>query len=832
VNDNYSSDTERRAAGVSVFLERLWQDVRFAARTLRRTPAYTVIVIACLALGIGANAAVFSWMDGILLHPYPGVSDQSRLVAVANTVKGSPNLDEMSWLDFNDLGSGTTAFSDFIVSKITGATITGGDRAERAVGLLVSANYFDALGVRMLLGRGFSKGDDVGRGAHPITVISYRFWQDHFGGDRGIIGKTVSYNGIAHTIVGVTQREFLGTFVGYAMQFWAPASQQAVFDASGYKLDDRGARWVEGFARLAPGVTIERAQAEISAIAARLERDNPNFDRGRGVRVLPLWDSPFDNAKELKPTLRVMTIVCAFVLLIVCANVANLLLVRSLARRHEITVRIAVGASRVRVVRQLITEGMVLAALGTLLGVLLAFLSRNVLGTFFAPRGGVSLVFAGTFDWRIVGLSAGAGVASTLLFAVLPALQTTRIDLAGALKSDSRVSTVGRGRGRFRSALVALQVCLSFVLLVGTGLVLTSLRRERSESTGFAADRVVTSAVNLFAAGYDTARARRFDDELLGSLRQARGVQSAAMAASTPFTTRPYENGAVSIDGYQPARDEQPTTDVNAVTTDYFATMGIALVSGRDFLLTDADTTQPVAIVSEAFAAKYWPKLDAVGRRLQLKGRWMDVVGVARDIKYRTLLEPSPPLVYVPMTQKFSKVVALFVRTNAGVGVAAPEIVRRIHGIDPNVSPYEIITMQEQVMRSTAPQQIAALLVGLFACIALVLAAIGLYGVISYVVSQSAREFSLRVAVGAAPLDLIRLVIGGGLRLVLAGSIAGVLVALLTTRLLGDLLFRVNARDPVILIVTFGVMLAVCVAACSGPAWRAGRTVPVNALRA
>jgi macrolide transport system ATP-binding/permease protein len=812
-------------------LERIGQDLRFAARTLRRAPGYALVVVTCLALGIGGNVTVFSWMDGILLQPYPGVAGQARLLAIANTVNGSPDFDELSWLDFNDLRRGTTSFSDFILAKITGTTITGGDRAVRAVGQLVSANYFDALGVHLLIGRGFSAGDDVGRGAHPITVISYRLWRDHFRGDPSIVGKTISFDGTPHTIIGVTGEEFLGTFVGYAMQFWAPASQQAVFDPSGYKLDDRGARWIEGFVRLKPGISIERAQAEVSTAATRLATDNPNFDRGRGVRLFPLSEAPFDNAKTLKPMLRVMTIVGVFVLLIVCANVANLLLVRSLSRRHEITVRIAIGSSRGRIVHQLMTEGALLALLGTALGLGLAYASRNVLGLFFAPRGGVSLVFAGAFDWRVLALSVAAGVLSTLLFALVPAIQTSGVDLAGALKSDSRLSMGGGGRGRIRAALVVLQVCLSFVLLVGTGLVLMSLRRERSEQTGFATDDVVTTALDLFSVGYDTTRARRFDDELLQSVQSIPGVRAAALARSTPFTTRPYGNGLISVDGYQLSRDEQPTAEFNVVTPGYFGAMGIGLTTGRDFTPADADTTQPVAVVSEAFATKYWPAKNPIGRRVQLGGRLRAVVGVVTDIKFRTLLEPAQALLYVPLSQNFSTTVSLFIRTSAGVANVAPGILQRVHAIDPNVSPYEILTMREQVTRSTAAQQIAAALVALFACTALFLAAIGLYGLIAYVVSQNARELSLRIAVGAAPWDLMRLVVGGGLRLVVVGSVVGVGVSLLSTRLLGDLLFRVNARDPVPIAIAFAVMVAVCVLACIVPAWRAGRSDPVVALR-
>ena len=808
-------------------------DIQFAGRTLARTPGFTLVVIACLALGIGANAAVFSWMDGFLLHPYPGVADASRLVAVAGTVKGSPGFDDVSWPDFNDLrAAGGQTFSSFIASKITGATLTGGDRAQRLVGLLVSANYFDALGVRLLLGKGFSTGDDVGDRAHPVVVISFRLWQDHFRGDPAVLGKTIPLNGVPHTVVGVTPKEFLGTFVGYAMQFWLPASQQAVVDPGGYALDDRGARWIEGFARLAPGVSIQRAQAQLSAAATRLAADFPNADRGRGVRLLSLWDSPFDHAKELQPVLRVMTIVGVFFLLIVFANVANLLVVRSLARRHEMTLRLAVGASRRRLVQQVFAEGAVLAIFGTIGGLAVAYTSRNALGLFFAPRSGATLVFAGAFDWRVVVVTAAAGLCSTLLFAVAPALQTGSVDLAAALKADSRLSTGGKGRGRVRSALVIVQVCLSFVLLVGTGLVLLSLERERSEPPGFAAGEVVTTGVNLFAVGYDSARAARFQNDLLIRMRALPGVRAAALARNTPFANRPYDNGPIAVDGYVPARDERPTADYNGVTPGYFGALGIPLIAGRDFTPSDADTTQPVAIVSSAFAAKYWAAASPLGRRVQLNGRWLDIVGVAKDIKYRALLEPAAPLVYVPLAQSPATAVALFLRAPAGPASVATGVIAQIHALDPNVSPYEIIGMREQVARSTASQQVAAALVSVFAGVALVLAAIGLYGVIAYVVSQGARELSLRLAIGASPLALMRLVLGSGLRLALIGSLAGAATSLLVTRLLGDLLFHVNPRDPTTIAGAFCVMLVVALLASLVPSWRAARSDPAVALRA
>jgi predicted permease len=821
-----------RDTWAGLWFERLGQDLRFGARTLRRTPGFAIVAVLCLTLGIGANTAVLSWMEGILLRPYPGVAEQERIVAVAGTARGTPGFDAMSWPDFVDLSRGTTSFSSFIASKITGATLTGGDRADRLVGLLVSANYFEALGVRPVQGRGFVPGEDVGANGHPVVVIGYRFWRDHYRGDPSVVGKTIGLNGTPHTIVGVAPSEFLGTFVGYTIQFWLPASQQQIVDPTGYKLDDRRARWIEGFARLKPGVTLAQAQTEISAVAKRLETDNPNDDRGRGITILPLWNAPFDGAKELLPMLRVALIVAIFVLVIACANVANLLLVRSLSRRHEMTVRLAIGAARERLVRQLITECAILAGLATAGGIAAAYWARNVLSYFFGENGGAAVTFAADLDWRVVALGVAIGLGSVFVFGLIPALQASNVDLADALKSDAR-SSVGNtgGRARLRAGLVMLQVCSSFVLLVGAGLLLTSLRRLRTENPGFGTDSVVVTAVNLFASRYDTSRAKEFDAELLRRVAALPSIEGAVLARSTPFSKRPYDRGSLEVDGYHPARDELPTVDYNQVTPGYFSVLGIPLASGRDFTSADDDKSVPVAIVSEAAAAKYWPGADPIGKRLKLAARWMQIVGVAHDIRHRSILQPPEPIVYVPFAQNVSTVVGLFARTSHGVTAIAPALVREMRAIDPNVAPYEVLTMREQIDRSTYPQRIAVMLVGLFGALALGLAAIGLYGVVAFSVSQSTRELGLRLALGASPSDLLTFVVSWGLRLATAGLVLGVALAVATTRLLGDLLYKVSPRDPMAFAAALGLMIVTTLVACLVPALRAARIDAMRALR-
>jgi macrolide transport system ATP-binding/permease protein len=812
-------------------IETTLQDLRFGLRILRRSPGFSALAILCLTLGIGANAAVFSWVEGILFRPYPAVSNQERLLALGGTERGEAGGTPLSWPDFADLQRSSTLFDTLFVSKITGTTLSIGDRAERTTGSIVSANYFDAIGVHPILGRGFEAGEDTGRNAHPVTVISYQLWQGRYKGDPQIIGKTQRLNGELHTIVGVTPEGFYGTFVGWAMQFWVPASMEEIFESGGYKLEDRGARWIEAYGRLKPGVTREQAQEETSAVAKRLEADYPDTNRGRSMQLWPLWQTPFNNARTLLPTLEIMLAVVFFVLLIACANVGNLLLVRSFARRHEMTVRLAIGASRGRLLKQLLTEGVILSAFGAAGGLLVAYWCRHALVVLFPARGGVSMHLPGEIDWRVLAVSAGVCVIATLVVGLVPAMQSGRIDLAGALKSDSAGVVGSRGRALVRSGLVVVQVSLSFVLLVGAGLLLQSLQRIRNSSPGFSTHGVLSTAVDVVSAGYDAQRTKNFQDELMDRVKALPGVESAVFARATPLGYGSYSESPIAVDGYQPPPEEQPTVEYNEVGPDYFVTMGIPLVSGREFTRGDNEKAALVAVVNETMAARYWRGKDPIGERVQVKGRWMRVVGVAKDSKYRSVRETPKPFFYVPWRQNFSVGGGLYVRTPLSPETMATALAREVHALDGNLAPYEMITMQEQVDRSTSPQKVAVTLVGVLGGLALLLAAIGLYGVMSYAVSQSARELGLRMALGADASNVWRLVMSRGLGLVAGGVLLGAAVALALTRLLGNLLYKVSPRDPLTFGGAFAVMTIAALAACFLPALRATRTDPARALR-
>ena len=825
-----SKEIYREQRGLPM-IETTWQDLCFALRMLRRSPGFSLLSILCLTLGIGANAAVFSWIEGILFRPYPAVAHQERLVAIGGTSRDEPRGTPLSWPDFQDLQRSCTLCETLFVSKITGTTLSIGDRAERTTGSIVSANYFDAIGVPPMLGRGFLPGEDQGQSAHPVAVISHQLWRGRFKGDPAIVGKTQRLNGVIHTIVGVAPEGFFGTFVGWGMQFWVPASMEEIFEAGGYKLEDRGARWIEAYARLKPGVTLQQAQQEFAAISGRLEAEYPATNRGRAIRFWPLWQTPFNNAGTLLPTLEIMLAVVAFVLLIACANVGNLLLVRSFARRHEMSVRLAVGAGRARLWKQLLTEGLVLSLLGAAGGLLVAYWCRHALVLLFPARGGVQMHLPGEIDWRVLALSAGVCLATTLLMGLVPALQTGKIDLAQSMKMESAGVVGGRERAWVRSGLVLVQVSLSFVLLVGAGLLMQSLLKVRTASPGFNTRGVQDTAIDLVSAGYTPVRAQTFQDALLERVRTLPGVESAAFAKMTPLSYVSSATAPIVVDGYQPPPEESPTAEYNEVGDDYFVTMGIPLLAGREFTRADDEKAALAAVVNETMAQRYWQGRNPLGERLQLKGRWMQVVGVAKDSKYSSVREKPTPFFFVPLRQNSLRGSVLNIRTPLAPQTMATAIAREVHALDSNLAPYEVITMQEQLDRSTSAQMMAVTLVGILSALALVLAAIGLYGVMSYAVSQSTRELGLRMALGAGTSNLLCLVLSRGLALTGAGVLLGAATALLLTRLLGNLLYQVSPRDPLAFGTAFAVMAVVSLVASFLPAWRATRTDPAQVLR-
>jgi len=820
--------------------ENFLQDLRFGFRMLLRNPGFSILAVLCLTVGIGANAAVFSWIEGVLFRPFPAVAHQDRMVAIAGAQprgdKGSVGFGstDVSWPDFLDFRRSCTLMDWFIVDRITGSTISIGERAERVAGSVVSSNYFDALEIHPILGRGFESDEDWGRNGHPVTVISYWLWKERLHSDPDIIGKKQLLNGVPHTIVGVAPPGFYGTFVGYPMQFWVPVSMQEKFTGGSYQLEDRGETWIEGFARLKPGVSIEQAQSELSTVAKRLENEYAETNRGRGVKIFPLWKTPFNQAGALAPTLGISLVAVFFVLLIACANVSSLLLVRSLARQHEMTVRLAIGCRRGRLLRQLLTEGLILSVLSSVSGLVVAYFCRNLLVIFFPLSSVIATNLSGQMDWRVLAFSAGVCLVSTLIFALVPALQTTNLDIAGALKAESGTSSGSRAKSRLRSTMVLVQVSLSFILLVGGALLMQSLQRLRTADPGFSADRVVATGFDLVGAGYDPERSKLFRQELLERAQAMPGVESAVWEKSRPFSYVGYLSAPIVVDGYEPRSDEQPRVEYNPVGPGYFATMGIPILSGREFTRSDNETTYPAVIVNQLMVQKYWHGVDPVGKRVQLGGQSMLVVGVAKDSKYSSFVEFPQPFLYVCAGQVPLVNADLVIRTNQSSGSVSSELLREVRSLDSGLGMGEVVPMREHMNRTAlASQQIVVALLTIFAAMALSLAAVGLYGVMSYSVSQSKREIGLRMALGAGASHLFRVVMSHGLALSFGGIVLGSISAFALTRFIaiGSLLYEVNPLDPGAFVLASLVMILISVAACLLPAWKASRTNPVQALR-
>jgi predicted permease len=818
------------------------QDLRFGLRMLRRSPTFSILVILCLTLGIGANTVVVSWMEGLMFRPFPLVAHQERMVAVASTATTGEFDKEgigagyvaVAWPDMQDFRRNSKLFDWFIVDRLGGTTLNIGDHAEWISDSVVSANYFEALGVHPILGRGFRPEEDFGRNGHPVVVISYWLWKERFNGDPEIIGKKQLLNGVPHTIIGVAPEGFWGTFVGWRVQLWIPVSMQEVFDSGGYKLEDRSQTWIEGYARLKPGVSIDQAQEEISAVAKQLELQYPATNRGRGAKLFPLWKNPFNQAGELGPTLEIVLVVTFFVLLIACANVSSLLLVRSLARRHEITVRLAIGSKRGRLLRQLLTEGLILSFIGAVAGLLLAHLCRNLLVIFFPDSSVISTNLSGHIDWRVAGFSIGICLISTLMFGLVPAFQTSNIDIAGALKAESGGASGTRKRSWVRSLMTAGQVSASFVLVVGGVLLFKSLHRLSIADPGFSTDNVVTTYVDLISVGYDPARAKQFRDNVIDRIRAIPGIESAAWVKIRAISYLTFFTAPITIDTYQPGPEERPTAEYNLVSPDFFKTMGIPILSGRDFTRNDTATSYPVVIVTEKLVDKYWHGVDPVGKRIQVRDKWMQVVGVAKDTKYYNISEATRNFFYLPVDQEPVTNMSLVVRTSRNPESLVPALTREVRAFDAGLGLQEVITMRKYInAEALATQQVAVALLSIFGGIALLMAAVGLYGVMSYSVSQSKRDLALRMALGADSRHLFRIVMSNGLIVTVGGMVVGSIIAATVTHWIDikTLLYHVNPRDPLAFAVAFVGLTIIAVIACFLPAWRASRTNPTQALR-
>jgi putative ABC transport system permease protein len=802
------------------YVEALVQDVSYAVRRLAANPGFTLVALVTLALGIGANTAIFSIASGVLLQP-PPFQDPGRLVMIWNdNSRISEQHDWHSYPNYVDYRDLSTVFSGVSAFNLRSWTLTGGGDPERIPGCYATANLFDVLGVRPLYGRTFTREEDLG-GSTNVVIVSYGFWQRRFGGRPGALGQSVVLNGASRTIVGIMPKGF--AFPEGRTELWVP------IPAPQYR-SQRSAMWLQMIGRLKPGVTLVRAQEDLRRVNADIHARVPQ-QAGYGVFVESYADHVVG---RVRPAILILLGAVACVLLIACTNVANLLLARGATRQREIALRAAIGAGRGRLVRQLLTESLVLAVLGGLAGGALGWWCLHILLSAAPPD--LPRVQEIGIDGRVLAFTAVATMVTGIAFGLVPALQTARTDPGSVLKEGARGSS---GSGVWiRRVLVVAEVALAVVLLVGAGLMIRSYLTLQRVDLGFRTDHVLTGEVVLQGARYnDAAPAVEFYRQLTGRLAAMPGVQGAA-AISTIFLTATPSSTNFSIEGRPDFRPEDAVeVPTDSVTPTYFSVMDVPLLAGRMFTDADSEKAPPVVIINETMAKRFWPGETPIGRRikwgtLSTNSPWMTIVGVVGDGRRTGYDAVVRPETYMPHAQTGDAAMTVVVHTTGDPAPAAPELTSIVKALDPQVAVQRVRPLETIVSAMTSERRLNTILLGGFAVIATVLALVGLYGVMAYSVQQRTRELGVRLALGASGSRVMGIVLKEGLQLVALGLAIGVGISLVSGRLIAKILYHVNPTDPATLAAIVGMTLAVCTIACTVPALRAWRVDPATALRA
>jgi predicted permease len=819
----------------------LLQDLRYGARLLLKTPGFTLVAALSLALGIGANTTIFTLINAVLLTPLP-VEDPSQLVSVWTTDERNQNSAlgflQLSPMNYKDLRDKNEVFSGLAAHSGLPLNITGGTGDPQQVfGEIVSGNYFGVLGAKPAIGRGFVPDEDETPGAKLVCVLGYGEWQKRFGGEPSIVGRTISLNGQPFTVVGVMPKGFKGTNAIGAPAVWVPymTYQQTTtgFFLELIRPDQRRGLVFNVTGRLKPGVSVRQAEANLKTIARQLEQEYPNDNKGRSVTLVPLAQAtinPGFRGNIVAAGGLLMTIV-ALVLLIACANVANLLLARAAARQKEIAVRLSLGATRAQLIRQLLTEGTLLALIGGAAGLVLAYWAQGVLWSFRPPFLQADAVDIHP-DARVLLFTLVIALATGVLFGLAPAIQASRPDLVVELKEKTSAPAGSRSPLSLRNILVAAQIALSLIALIGAGLFLRSLQNAQRINPGFDVDRLATMSFDLGAQGYTEERGRQFQQRVLERAASVPGVQSATLASTVPLFAGGFAR-TVFLEG-QDASDRRAgrLVQITVASSHYLETLGIALVRGRATSEIDQPNTPSAVVINETMAKRFWPDQDAIGKRFKFFGQdnFQQVVGIARDSKYNFIGEDPTPYIYQATTQVYQPQLSLFVKApnpQAVIGTVRGEVQQ----LDRNLPLTGVFTLNEIFDQSLWAPRMGAWLLAVFAGLSLVLAVIGIYGVMAYSVSQRTRELGIRVALGASRADVVRLVVLQGLRLTITGVIVGLAVSLAVTRLVATLLFNVSPTDLVTFIAVPALLALAALGASYLPALRATRIDPVIALR-
>ena len=815
--------------GRMMWLDDLLRDLRYGLATMKRNPGFTLAAVLTLTLGIAGNTTIFSFVNALLLRPLP-VADSSRLVALYTSDYSGPAYGGSSYPDYLEFRENNRVFSGMAAYAMEQMNLSSGGATERVLGHVVTETYFPVLGVGVARGRAVTAEDESG------AVLSYNLWQRSFASDQDVVGRRIVLNGKPYHVAGVAPEGFTGLIRGIPADLWVPlprSAQPGTPEAD--RLSSRGSRWLLVAGRLAEGVDLAKAQAAFRVIAGRLHRAYPEnwtdiAKQGRRITLQPVDEALLVDRGGVVRFLTVLMAVVGIVLLLACVNVANLLLARAAARSREMSIRLSLGAGRPRLIRQLLTESIVLSAVAGVAGVFVAiWATRLMMG--FRPPLPLPVVLDLSLDVRVLWFAIALSLATALAFGLLPAIRATRPDLTSALK-EAVPETGGRGVRvlTLRNTLTIAQVALSLLLLVGAGLFIRSLLTASAIDVGFVRKNLVVASIDLGLQGYDEARGMAFYHQLLERMETLPGVKSASFAAVVPLGFGG-QRTRVQLEGYAPRQGEDMELNFNVVSPRYFETMGIPLVRGREFTAQDRDKGPGLVIVNEALARAYWQGSNPLGKHIRRGRANYTVVGVARDGKYRSLGEHPLPYFYLPLFQAYSSGMSIHVRTHGEPAAMVSAIRSEVRALDKDLPLTDVKTMEEHLGLALLPSRVAGMLLGAFGGLALLLAVVGIYGVISYAVSRRTREVGIRMALGARMSDVLGMILRQGMIVVAIGLVVGMGAVLCLTRFTSSLLYDVSPTDPWTL---GGVCLLLAVAglaASLAPALRAARILPTEALR-
>jgi putative ABC transport system permease protein len=812
-------------------MEDLWQDIKYGVRMLLKAPSFSIVATIALALGIGANTAIFSVVNAVLLRPLPFANPEQLMAVWETDQQRGQERGTYSYPNFRDLREQNHVFEHIASYHNADFIMTGRGEPARLQGAVVNADLFPLLGMAPVIGRGFLPDEDKPSETGRVVVLSQELFQKRFNSDAGVLNQSITLDGTSYTVIGVMPSAFQFPVQNEPVELWTTVAS----DASGKEpmTDIRGAHYMNVIGRLKPGVSQEQAQAEVATIATRLEQQYPDTNTHKSIRLEPELRALVG---DIRPALLILLGAVACVLLIACANVANLLLARAMSRHKEMAIRSALGASRLRVVRQLLTESVLLSLAGGSLGLLLAVWWSDLLvslGKEDIPR-----ALQVGLDWRVLGFTLFVSVGTGLVFGLVPALQSSKTQLTETLKEGGRGSGEGARRNLIRSVLVVAELAIAVVLLVGAGLLIQSLWRLRQVSPGFNSQNVLTFSVALPEVRYPTDKQAVFYHDLVTHIESLPGVQSASVVTPLPLSGDLYSL-SYETDGRPVAKKDQPSADFFNIGLGYFRAIGIPLIKGRDFNEGDQHKSTPVVIINEALARQNFPNEDPIGKRIRPgissyegeKPTMREIVGVVGDVKNRSLSKEAKSSFYVPQTQVPFSEMTFVVRTTNDPHTMISAVTKEVGALDKDLPLFGVKTLEEYLATAVAAPRFNTTLLSIFAVVALILTIVGLYGVMSYSVAQRTNEIGIRMALGAQTSDVLKLIVGQGIKLVFLGLAIGLVGAFAVTRLAASLLFGVTAKDP-LTFAAVGVLLAlVALLACYIPARRAASVDPLVALR-